>query len=516
MSPIAERIRRRFCHLGLALVLLAGGAVTDAAATGRICTSDDTFMFGNRAVGSSTMANATVTNCGDASWSFTDVSVHPATGPAFHVSTTCTTGLTLAPGATCTVSVGFAPTTPGQTSGGLWLHNTTTTPDQLITFYGRGVDGQNGTASLAFVPASADFPAQVVGTQSMPLTVELHNQGPAALTLSALVLNGPEAYDFVVRNSTCQVGAAIAAGDSCHMWFYFRPLAAGNRRANLVIDSPQLSSLAIMQISGAAQEDAPLNYSGLFWNSPAGSESGWGINFAHQGDVIFASWFTYDLTGKGWWLVMNAPNTGGNTFSGPLLTVTGPAFDAVPFDPNQVVGTSVGTGTLTFTDANNGTFAYTVNGISQTKAITREVFGTPPVCTFGAQPDLALATNYQDLWWNTPALSESGWGVNFAHQGDTIFATWFTYDHDHAPMWLVVTANKSGPGMYSGTLFRTTGPAFNAVPFNPMSVVGINVGTATFTFTNGNIATFAYTVNGVSQTKTITREIFRPPGTVCQ
>src|SRR6202171_5369984 len=217
MSPIAEKIRRRFCHLSLALVLLAGGAVTDAVATGRICTSDDIFIFGNRAVGSSTLANATVTNCGDAPWSFTDVSVHPATGPAFHVSTTCTTGLTLAPGATCTVSVAFAPTTPGQTSGGLWLHKPHTTRDQLITFYGRGVDGQNGTASLAFVPASADFPAQAVGTQSMPLAVGLNNLGPAAFTLSALVLNGPEAYDFVVRNSTCQVLAAIAAGDSCQM-----------------------------------------------------------------------------------------------------------------------------------------------------------------------------------------------------------------------------------------------------------------------------------------------------------
>ena len=35
----------------------------------------------------------------------------------------------------------------------------------------------------------------------------------------------------------------------------------------------------------------------------------------------------------------------------------------------------MGTGTLTFSDANNGSFAYTVKGISQTKAITREVFG---------------------------------------------------------------------------------------------------------------------------------------------
>jgi serine protease len=41
---------------------------------------------------------------------------------------------------------------------------------------------------------------------------------------------------------------------------------------------------------------------GLWWAAPAGSESGWGINFANQGNVIFATWFTYDATGKAWWL----------------------------------------------------------------------------------------------------------------------------------------------------------------------------------------------------------------------
>jgi hypothetical protein len=59
-------------------------------------------------------------------------------------------------------------------------------------------------------------------------------------------------YDFLGFNDTCEVGAAISAGDSCHMSLYFRPQAAGTRRANLVVDSPQLASLAIMQISGAA------------------------------------------------------------------------------------------------------------------------------------------------------------------------------------------------------------------------------------------------------------------------
>jgi hypothetical protein len=46
-----------------------------------------------------------------------------------------------------------------------------------------------------------------------------------------------------------------------------------------------------------------------------------------------------------------------------------------------------------------------------------------------------------------------------------------------------------------------TGPAF---------------GTATFTFADGNTGTFDYTVNGITQTKAITREVLVDPGTVCQ
>jgi len=80
----------------------------------------------------------------------------------------------------------------------------------------------------------------------------------------------------------------------------------------------------------------------------------------------------------------------------------------------------------------------------------------------------------------------------------------------------VVTAPKSSPGVYSGMLFRTTGPALNAVPFNPANVLATQVGTATFSFADGNNANFAYTVNGIAQNKAITREVFTNPGTVCQ
>jgi hypothetical protein len=216
-----------------------------------------------------------------------------------------------------------------------------------------------------------------------------------------------------------------------------------------------------MFISPVVVDPPSNNFSGLWWASPAGSESGWGINFAHQGDIIFASWFTYDLTGKGWWLTMTAPKVATGMYSGALYVTTGPAFNAVPFNPAQVKLTQVGTGTLSFSDANDGTFAYTVNGVSQMKSITHQVFGPLPVCAT-ATTSLAAATNYTDLWWASPAGSEAGWGSNLTQEGTTIFATWFTYDLDGTPLWLSVTAPNTAPGVYAGTLYRTIGPAFDA------------------------------------------------------
>jgi serine protease len=298
----------------------------------------------------------------------------------------------------------------------------------------------------------------------------------------------------------------------------------------------QLECICTIDTCGAGMLDAgaavlgatsgvSANFEGLWWAAPAGSESGWGINFAHQGDTIFASWFTYDSNGKGLWMVMTAIKTADYVYAGTLFRLAGPPFDAVPFPPLGSPGgatqTVVGTGTLTFTDTNTTSFAYTVNGVAQTKSLTRQVFGPVPTCVYGAQPNFAAATNYQDLWWASPAGSESGWGINLTHQGDTIFATWFTYDHDGTPMWLVATAPKTAPGTYRGTLFRLTGPAFSAVPFPPMGspggATGTTVGTATFTFADGNAGSFAYSINAETQTKGITRELFHPPaGTVCQ
>jgi hypothetical protein len=254
----------------------------------------------------------------------------------------------------------------------------------------------------------------------------------------------------------------------------------------------------------------------LWWNAPAQSESGWGLNLAHQGDVIFATWFIYDVDGRPWWLSMTANRVGDYTFSGTFYQTRGPSFSAIPFEPADVFYTAVGQGTLIFTDANTATFTYAVNGISQTKTLVRQVFGSAAAtCAFGLTTNLAAAKNFQDIWWASPPGSEAGWGISITHQNDTIFAIWFTYDPDGSPVWLSVTASKTSPGIYAGLLYYTTGPGYDAASFDPRQVMYYPVGSATFTFSDGNDGIFAYTWNGVSQAKAITREVFRPPGTVC-
>lgn len=100
-------------------------------------------------------------------------------------------------------------------------------------------------------------------------------------------------------------------------------------------------------------------------------------------------------------------------------------------------------------------------------------------------------------------------------QEDVVFATWFTYDASGNASWLVADLRKSASGVFSGSVSSVSGPPFDAEPFDSSKVVETVVGAATVTFANGNSANLAYTVNGVTQTKAITRQVFVPPGTIC-
>ena len=128
------------------------------------------------------------------------------------------------------------------------------------------------------------------------------------------------------------------------------------------------------------------NFTGMWWNAPAGSQPGWGLSIDHQGDTLFVVWFTYDDSKKGMWLVMpNGVRASDGTYGGDVYRTTGPAFEVTPWDPAAVGVTLVGNATLAFTNDRNGTFSYAVNGSSGFNTITREVFSSP-VATCIATP----------------------------------------------------------------------------------------------------------------------------------
>ena len=115
-----------------------------------------------------------------------------------------------------------------------------------------------------------------------------------------------------------------------------------------------------------------VNYSDIWWTP---SESGWGLSIV-QGptNLLFAAWFVYDASGKPTWYTLQPGEWTyvgrGSAYTGPVYKTTGPYFGG-PFNPAQVGITQVGTGTLSFRDSGSGTFGYTIDGVTGTKAIVR-------------------------------------------------------------------------------------------------------------------------------------------------
>ena len=251
---------------------------------------------------------------------------------------------------------------------------------------------------------------------------------------------------------------------------------------------------------------AAANHTALWWN-PA--ESGWGVNVNHQGDILFATLFTYAADARDLWLVASGlTRQPDGSFGGNLFRTTGPAFNASPWSAINV--SPVGTMTLRFT-GDRGTLQYTFNGTSVTKSIEKQVFGPVPTCTAVAG-SRAGETNFQDLWWN-PA--ESGWGLNLTHQGNIIFATLFTYAADGRDMWLVASElTRQSDGRFTGSLFRTRGPAFNASPWG--AIIVSPVGTMTLAFASGERGTLTYTFEGASVSKPIERQVFAAAAPACR
>jgi hypothetical protein len=186
-----------------------------------ITLSPTTLTFGPQPVSTeSSPQTILVTSSGSTAVTFSTLSI----SGDFVETDTCS-GQTLAVGATCTVSVSFAPTQAGARSGLLTLYANISGGQATATLSGTAT----AAASIVLTPPALTFPATIVNQSSAAQIITVANTGGSAATLNSPTLTG----DFAISANTC--GATLAADTACSISITFTPTANGARNGVLTI-----------------------------------------------------------------------------------------------------------------------------------------------------------------------------------------------------------------------------------------------------------------------------------------
>lgn len=170
--------------------------------------SPGALAFPSTLVGASSPAlTATLTNSGSAAISGISVSLLGD----FTETTSCTASL--APGASCTFSVAYAPTVAGAESGILTVSDNLGSQTVSLTGYGLAPGASLSSAQLI-------FGNQLLNTQSLAQTITFTNTGSSPLTIDSVT---PDANFTDTTNCTGQ----IAAGGQCSVNVTFLPTTTG-------------------------------------------------------------------------------------------------------------------------------------------------------------------------------------------------------------------------------------------------------------------------------------------------
>ena len=240
-------------------------------------------------------------------------------------------------------------------------------------------------------------------------TILITSANVLPLTINSAAFTGPNAGDFVlvpIRQNPRGAGNVASCSGTvfpitltqfgrCGYQIGFSPTAEGVRSATFTFttNDPLNASYSVDLTGNALPEIfqpvlSSFNVSGL-WGNPA--EPDWSLSIAHhqklfatsvETDAVVATFNTFDVNGAPtWYTIKNGSWTGtptnvvtfSKTFTGEIHQTTGTYFAGI-FDAAHAIDTVVGTATLSFTDASNGTLSYTINGVSGSKTITLAAF----------------------------------------------------------------------------------------------------------------------------------------------
>ncbi len=203
-----------------------------------------------------------LTNTGNAPLALSGLSIQSP----FSQSNDC--GTSLAPGASCTLSISFNPTIQGQATGSLTIADTSGNSESVAL---NGYGSPNG---LTLSPSSLNFGTQAVNQNGSAQTVTLTNNTGQNISNLKIVASG----EFSVTD-TC--GGAIANAGSCTLQVSLQPLTSGTITGSISISGNLSgSSSAALRSPRPRYSSGSVNANGLAEIALIGNGSAAGVSLS--------------------------------------------------------------------------------------------------------------------------------------------------------------------------------------------------------------------------------------------
>ncbi len=221
--------------------MLAGGmTASQTAAQGTLSFSPTSASFGSINDGTSKTLTLKITNNGRAS---VMISKEAVSGSAFSASG-LTIPLSIAPAATVTVTLKFAPQTVGAFSGYLAITSNASNGSVNYAMTGTGLAG-----ALTATPTGASFGSVPLGTTNSQ-TVQLKNTGTNSVTISSTSVAGK---GFALRGITTPL--VLGGGKTVSATLSFAPTVIGYVAGSVAIVSTASDKTLTMTVSGTGVGD---------------------------------------------------------------------------------------------------------------------------------------------------------------------------------------------------------------------------------------------------------------------
>ena len=218
------------------------------------------------------------------------------------------------------------------------------------------------------------------------------------------------------------------------MWVVVAAGMTGLVVANATTARGEETPRANVEEATSEQMSLVLPTSGAWWN-PSRQGNLFDISHGPDGKLVFVGWFTFDPSGAPvWYAAYLEPQ--GNVYTGPICSTR--------WNKGQVEGPVVrGTATLALTAEARGNISWTLDETTHgSEEIQHLQFGGG-----GAAP---LVTGS----WYRP--EESGWGIFFDVQGNTVEVEVAVYNAEQEPIWVRSRAVWNGSS-FKGDVYEMTG-----------------------------------------------------------